>query len=349
MLLFLLLANLNLHLCLLFRLETMIIVQNPNQLEGKSIVLTMGFFDGVHRGHKALTDLVLKRSTELNLSSSVLTFWPHPRLVLNKDPHKLRFLTTLNEKSKIFQQLGFDFFIIQEFKQSIAQMSAESFIRYLVESFHVKHIVIGKDHRFGKNAEGDASTLATLSLKYKYTFEEVEIIEKFDTNISSTKIREALRQGDIRKANDMLGYPYILSGTIESGSQIGRKIGYPTANIRPIDPLKLIPAEGVYAVLLNLNGKLEKGMMNIGVKPTIDNSLNQTIEVNIFNFNDDIYQQKIDIAFIERVRSEKKFPDIEHLKAQLANDKNTIAEILDSYNSSNFEKYFITLSHNKVL
>jgi riboflavin kinase/FMN adenylyltransferase len=327
----------------------MIIVQKPDQLESKELVLTMGFFDGVHCGHRALTDLVLKRSTELNLRSAVLTFWPHPRLILNKDPHKLRFLTTLNEKSKIFQRLGFDYFIIQEFKLSTAQLSSEEFIRHLIESYNVKHIIIGKDHHFGRNAEGDVQTLTGLSAKFGFTFEEVEIIEQFSTNISSTKIREALKIGEIKKANEMLGYPYLLSGTIETGSQIGRKIGFPTANIRPIDPLKLIPAEGVYAVLLNLNGRFEKGMMNIGKRPTIDNNQQLTIEVNIFNFDEDIYHQKIDIVFIDRVRDEKKFPDLEHLKSQLDKDKNLIAEILDSYNLSNFEKYFITLPHKKTV
>jgi len=326
----------------------MIIVQKPDQLEGKSIVLTMGFFDGVHRGHRALTDLVLKRSHELNLKSAVLTFWPHPRLILNKDPHKLRFLTTLNEKSKIFSQLGFDFFIIQEFKPLIAQMSAEDFIQFLIQSYNVKHIIIGKDHRFGRNAEGNINTLTNLSLKLHFSFEEVEIIEEFDTNISSTKIREALKLGELKKANEMLGYPYLLTGTIEEGSQIGRKIGFPTANIRPIDPLKLIPAEGVYAVLLNINGRFAKGMMNIGTKPTIDNALKLSIEVHIFNFNEDIYNQKIDVVFIERVRDEKKFPDIEFLKSQLKKDKLIISEILESYNPSNFEKYFITLPQIKV-
>jgi riboflavin kinase/FMN adenylyltransferase len=327
----------------------MIIVQKPDQLEGKELVITMGFFDGVHRGHRALTDLVIKRSAELNLKSAVLTFWPHPRLILNKDPHKLRFLTTLNEKSKIFHRLGFDYFIIQEFKLSTAQLSSEEFLKHLVESYNVKHIIIGKDHHFGRNAEGDVQTLANLSYKLGYSFEEVEIIEKFNTNISSTKIREALKIGELKKANEMLGYPYLLSGTIETGSQIGRTIGFPTANIRPIDPLKLIPAEGVYAVLLHLNSRFEKGMMNIGKRPTIDNNQQVTIEVNIFNFNEDIYHQKIDIVFIERVRDEKKFPDIDHLKLQLDKDKNLIAEILDSYNLSNFEKYFITLPHKKTL
>jgi riboflavin kinase / FMN adenylyltransferase len=346
-LLFSFISQPNLASLLSFHFSKMIIVQKPDQLEGKSIVLTMGFFDGVHRGHKALTDLVLQRSKELNLGSAVLTFWPHPRLILNKDPHKLRFLTTLNEKSKIFSQLGFDYFIIQEFTATIAHMSAEEFIKFIVQSYKVKHIIIGKEHRFGKNAEGDFSTLQNFSSKYSYTVEEIGIIEEYNTNISSTKIREALKNGDLTRANEMLGYPYLLTGTIETGSQIGRKIGFPTANIRPIDPLKLIPAEGVYAVLLKINDRIEKGMMNIGTKPTVSSTQHQTIEIHIFNFNDNIYNQKIDVVFIARIRDEKKFPDVEYLKSQLEKDKKEISEILDSYNSSNFEKYFITLSRSK--
>ncbi|NVO11610.1 MAG: bifunctional riboflavin kinase/FAD synthetase [Bacteroidales bacterium] len=321
----------------------MIIVQKPDQLEGKNIVLTMGFFDGVHRGHKALTNLVLERSKELNLNSAVLTFWPHPRLVLNKDPHKLRFLTTLNEKTKIFSKLGFDFFIIQEFTPLIASMSAKDFIKFLTESYNVKHIIIGKDHQFGKNAEGNITTIENFSTKLNYTFEEVAIIEEYNTNISSTKIREALRNGDLKKANEMLGYPYLLTGTIETGQQMGRKIGFPTANIRPFDPLKLIPSEGVYAVLINLNGRFEKGMMNIGTRPTIDNNRNLTIEVHIFNFTENIYDQKIDIAIIERIRDEQKFPNIEQLKNQLEFDRKNILNTLNSYNQNYYKKYFITL------
>lgn len=327
----------------------MIIVQKPDQLAGKKIVLTMGFFDGVHRGHRALTDLVIQRSKELNLNSAVLTFWPHPRLTLNKDPHKLRFLTTLNEKSKIFSRLGFDFFIIQEFNPSFAHLSAEDFLKFIVKSYNVKHIIIGKDHRFGRNAEGSFSTIENFSSKYEYSCEEVGIIEQQEINISSTKIRDALNKGDLAKANEMLGYPYLLTGTIEPGLQIGRKIGFPTANIRPIDPLKLIPANGVYAVMLNINGKLEKGMMNIGTRPTIDNALDLVVEAHIFNFNSDIYNRRIDVAFIERVRDEKKFPSIDHLKAQLEIDLINITNILSVYNSNNFENYFITLPRTTVL
>ncbi|MHC1702531.1 MAG: bifunctional riboflavin kinase/FAD synthetase [Tenuifilaceae bacterium] len=325
----------------------MIIVQKPDQLEGKGIVLTMGFFDGVHLGHKALTDLVIKRSKELNLSSAVLTFWPHPRLILNKDPHKLRFLTTLNEKSRIISKLGFDFFIIHEFTLALATMTADAFIKQLVKSYHVKHIIIGKDHRFGLNAEGNFETLEKLSTQLGFTVEEVVIIEQNNTNISSTKIRDALKNGELERANEMLGYPYLLTGTIEKGSQIGRQIGFPTANIRPIDPLKLIPAFGVYAVLLNINGNIEKGMMNVGVKPTIDNTQNQTIEVHIFDFNSDIYHQKIDVAFMARLRDEKKFNGIDQLKEQLEKDKINAIEILNKYNSTNFRKYFVTLSGSK--
>lgn len=327
----------------------MIIVQKPDQLEGKNVVLTMGFFDGVHRGHRALTDLVIQRSKELSLSSAALTFWPHPRLTLNKDPHKLRFLTTLNEKTKIFSRLGFDFFIILEFKLSIAQMSAEDFLKFIIKSYNVKHIIIGKDHRFGHNAEGDFDTLKNLSSKYGYTFEEIKIIEQNETNVSSTKIRESLKNGELEKANIMLGYPYLLTGTVESGSQIGRKIGFATANIRPIDPLKLIPADGVYAVLLNINGRIEKGMMNIGNRPTVDKTHQQVIEAHIFNFDQDIYNNRIDIALIERIREEKKFPDLEHLKAQLEIDKKNITDILNAYNSINFENYFITLPRSEKL
>lgn len=321
----------------------MIIVQKPDQLEGRNTVLTMGFFDGVHQGHRALTDLVLQRSAELNLSSAVITFWPHPRLILNKDPHKLRFLTTLNEKSRIFSRLGFDFFIIQEFNLSFANLSADDFLKHIVKSYNVKHLIIGKDHRFGRNAEGNINTIINFSSKFNYTFEEVGIIEQHNINISSTKIRDALNKGALAKANEMLGYPYLLTGTVETGSQIGRKMGFPTANIRPIDPLKLIPADGVYAVLLYLNGKVEKGMMNIGTRPTVDETRQQVIEAHIFNFNADIYNSRIEVALIDRVREEKKFPNIDHLKAQLEIDLVNITNILSDYNTNNFENYFITL------
>ncbi|RPH32341.1 MAG: bifunctional riboflavin kinase/FAD synthetase [Bacteroidales bacterium] len=327
----------------------MIIVQKPDQLEGKNTALTMGFFDGVHRGHRALTDLVLLRSKELNLASAVLTFWPHPRLTLNKDPHKLRFLTTLNEKSRIFSRLGFDFFIIQEFNLSFANLSAEDFLKLIVKSYNVRHIIIGREHRFGRKAEGDMNTIMNFASKYGYTYEEVGVIEQHDINISSTKIREALNKGDLEKANEMLGYPYLLTGTIEEGSKIGRKMGFPTANIRPIDPLKLIPADGVYAVMLNINGRIEKGMMNIGTRPTVDKIQQQVIEAHIFNFNEDIYNCRIDVALVERVRDEKRFQSIDHLKAQLEIDLINITNILSVYNSNNFENYFITLPRTTVL
>lgn len=321
----------------------MIIVQKPDQLEGKGIALTMGFFDGVHLGHKALFDIVLQRSKENNLDSAILTFWPHPRLVLNKDPHKLRFLTTLKEKSRILSNMGFDYFIIQEFIPSLARTEADEYISHLVSSYNVKYLVVGKDHRFGKNAEGDTDLLNKLALKYNFTLEVVDIVNNDNTNISSTKIREALLNRDLKKANEMLGYPYLLTGLIETGNQIGRQIGFPTANIRPYDPLKLIPAQGVYAVLISINGSFEKGMLNIGINPTINSSGSQTVEVHIFDFDADIYHQKIEISFIARIRDEKRFPDIEHLKDQLEKDKIETLKILDQLNLNEYQKYFLTL------
>ncbi len=325
----------------------MIIVQKPEQIGHKGIALTTGFFDGVHLGHKSLINKVLEQSRKHNLNSAILTFWPHPRLVLNKDPHKLRFLTTLNEKTKILSNLGFDYFILQEFKPSLATMAPEEYISFVVNSYRVKHFVVGSDHRFGKNAQGDINLLKDLSLKYDFTLDVLDIVDNNDVDISSTKIREALSEGDLQRANVMLGYPYLFTGTIEQGKQIGRQIGFPTANIRPNDPLKLIPAQGVYAVVLMINGKVEQGMLNIGFKPTVNNNKQQTVEVHIFNFDLDIYHQKIEVAFIHRIRDEKKFPDLEHLKNQLELDKVDALTSLSRLNLNDFEKYFLTLPGSK--
>lgn len=321
----------------------MIIVQKPEQLKGKELALTMGFFDGVHKGHMTLINRILHESKRRALHSAVLTFWPHPRLVLNKDPQKLRFLTTLNEKSRMLSKLGIDFLIIQEFQPSFASMDAEAFVKYLVETYNVRHLVVGQEHRFGKYAEGSSDTLKQLADKYHYTVDTVAVIETHDVNISSTKIRDALLNGYLDKANDMLGYPYMLTGIIESGNQLGRRLGFPTANIRPNDPLKLIPCHGVYAVVLNVNGILKKGMLNVGFRPTVDSTKHQTIEVHIFDFNSDIYHQKVEVAFIARLRNEKRFPDLDQLRAQLLKDRDDAEEVLKEFPPDAFRNYFLTL------
>lgn len=321
----------------------MIIVQKPEQTSGQETAITMGFFDGVHSGHKELIQRVLKSAEINNLKSAVLTFWPHPRLVLKKDPEKLRFLTTLNEKWKIISRLNIDYLIIQEFTPSFYNLGPEDFIRYLVKNYHMKYIVVGSDHRFGKEGKGDATLLRKLGNEMDFTVEVVEQLSVDSQHISSTKIREALLDGNIEKANIMLGYPYFLTGTVESGKQLGRKIGFPTANIRPNDPLKLIPKEGVYAVVINIGNEIKFGMLNIGFRPTVDTFQKQTIEVNIFDFDKDVYQENIEVAFIKRLRNEKRFPSIEHLKDSLVKDKEDALNALKDQKKESLQNLFLTL------
>ncbi len=321
------------------------IVNTPENIaNNRGLVLTLGFFDGVHQGHKTLINTTIARAKASGLQSAVMTFWPHPRIVLGKDPSNLFFLTTLPEKSELIAKLEVDYFIVQEFNETLAAIEAEEFIRTLVEDYKVRHFVVGKNHRFGKMAKGDFKLLEELSQKYGYTVEAFDQIQNSSQNISSTNIRNALTSGNLEQANSMLGYPYLLAGTIETGRQLGRTIGFPTANIKPNDPLKLVPAHGVYAVLLHVDGKVAKGMMNIGIRPTVDNSLARTIEVHIINFNADIYNHRIEVAFIKKLRDEIKFPSVEELKAQLQFDRNHAIEVLENKDLDVFKNYFLTLT-----
>jgi riboflavin kinase/FMN adenylyltransferase len=323
--------------------KKMIIIQRPQQTRGKELALTMGFFDGVHLGHRELVSKVVHSANLMGLESAALTFWPHPRLVLHKDPEKLRFLTTLNEKSKILAKLGIDYLIIQEFSRDFFNIEAEDFIKYLVNDFKVRHFVIGSDHRFGKGARGNPELLEKLSKELNFTFNTIPPLTVNNIDISSTKIRHALNDGSLESANKMLGYPYLITGAVQNGNQIGRKLGFPTANIRPNDPLKLIPKAGVYAVMVHVNDSIYKGMLNIGFRPTVEVSKKQTIEVNIFDFNEDIYTLGIEIAFISRLRDEKRFPSIEHLKEQLVIDKQHALDALKNENIESYKKLFLTL------
>lgn len=325
----------------------MIIVQKPEQTKNREIALTIGFFDGVHAGHRILINEVLKTAELMNLGSAVLTFWPHPRLVLQKDPEKLRFLTTLNEKSKIVSKYGIDFLIVQEFTPQYFNLEPEAFVKFLVREYNVKHFVIGTDHRFGKEGKGNADLLIGLSHELGYSVQVIDQLIVDGVNISSTKIREALLKGDLDRANQMLGYPYLITGSVESGKQVGRKIGFPTANIRPNDPLKLIPLEGVYAVVVNIDGEIKHGMLNIGFRPTVESSRRQTIEVHIFDFDREIYNSGIEIALVKRLRNEKRFPSVEHLKQQLDKDKELAKEALNELNSYAFQNLFLTLRSTK--
>jgi len=286
----------------------------------ESTILTIGTFDGVHLGHKKILDKVVARAIESNFKSIVLTFFPHPRMVLQHD-NNIKLLNTLKEKEKLFEQLGIDNLIIHPFNQEFSQLSAEDFIKKIVvDQLNINKIIIGYDHRFGKNRSADIADLIQFGLKYNFEIEQISVEEINDIAVSSTKIRNALLNGEIEIANNYLGYNYCLTGKVVMGNQLGRTIGFPTANIEIDEDYKLIPKNGVYIVSSFIENKLVYGMMNIGNRPTV-NGKNQTIEVHFLNFKKDIYAQDIEISLLHYCREEIKFNSVEELKQQLIKDQ----------------------------
>lgn len=282
-------------------------------------VITIGTFDGVHLGHAQIMHQLVQTAKAISGQSVVITFYPHPRNVVSSDA--IQILTTQEEKYQILESLGVDHLVEVPFDKYFAEQSAEDYIRdFLVSNFNPQIIITGYDHRFGKNRAGDYRLLESFGETFNYTVKEIpaEVLEHI--TISSTIIREALKKGDVKKAADNLGYAYTLSGTVVEGNKMGRTIGYPTANIQPNNAEKLIPANGVYAVKVSLQGEHFYGMMNIGVRPTV-NGKHRTIEVNIFDFDRVIYGEKISIQFIERIRDERKFENLDALKQQLKDDE----------------------------
>lgn len=320
----------------------MLIVQKPEQIKGAELAVTIGFFDGVHIGHQSLISSVMDASSRYGYKTAVYTFWPHPRLVLQKEADKLRFLSTLNEKTKMLSKKGIDYMIVREFTRDFHSLTAEEYIGYLTSSYNVKHISVGQNHRFGKNGEGDVELIKRLSSTHSYSYSIVDEIITDNVTVSSTKIRAALNDGDMERANAMLGYPYLITGTVESGRQFGRQMGFPTANIRPSDPLKLIPKEGVYTALVMVEGQIKAGMVNIGYRPTVDSSGKQTTEVHILDFDNEIYGYRIEVALLKRIRNTKQFPNIETLRQQLADDKEYTLNIYNNLNLESYRDMFLT-------
>ena len=284
-------------------------------------VITIGTFDGLHKGHqyilKRLNEIAQKESAE----SVLLTFFPHPRHVLFPEDQSLKLLNTIDEKIKELEKLGVQHLIIHEFTKQFSRLKSINFIRdTLVNKLNMKHMVVGYDHHFGRNREGSFDELNELSQLYNFELEEIPAQEAEDVTVSSTKIRKALLAGEVQKANALLGYDYMFSGKVIKGNQLGRKIGYPTANVKAHNNWKLIPADGVYAVKVRVNNKGYFGMLNIGVKPTIDINKHQ-IEVHIFNFSKQIYDQDISVEMIKRIRDEKQFDDLKALGDQLKRDE----------------------------
>ncbi len=288
----------------------------------KKTVITLGTFDGVHVGHKQIIDKLVKSAKLLGYESVILTFFPHPRMVLQGSTN-IKLLNTIEEKSDLLEKSGVDNLLIHPFDEAFSNLSAEDFVKnILVGVFNIQKIIIGYDHRFGKNRAANIDDLIFFGKKYNFEVEEISSQEIDDVAVSSTKIRNALLNGNILTANEYLGYHYFITGKVVHGKKNGKAIGFPTANIEIAENYKLIPQNGVYIVQSVIYEKLVFGMMNIGYNPTL-NGEKQTIEVHFFDFDTDIYDQKISISILERIRSEKKFDSLEHLKLQLANDEQT--------------------------
>lgn len=286
----------------------------------KKTIVTLGTFDGVHIGHTEILKKLTQNTHDGEFESTVLTFFPHPRTVL-QGKSDLKLLNTINEKISLLENIGIENLIIHPFDEKFAELSAEEFAKtVLVDQLHIHKIIIGYDHRFGKNRTADINDLISFGTQYGFEVEQISAQEIDAISISSTKIRNALELGDIDLANQYLGYSYFLSGTVVKGKQLGRTIGFPTANIKLDEDYKLVPKNGVYIVYAKIDDKLVNGMMNIGFNPTVEGK-NKTIEVHLFDFNSDLYNHKIKISILHPIRSEQKFESVALLKQQLIKDK----------------------------
>ncbi|KNB60433.1 bifunctional riboflavin kinase/FAD synthetase [Chryseobacterium sp. Hurlbut01] len=285
----------------------------------KPLALSLGMFDGGHLGHKYIIDELKKVGSENDLETAILTFWPHPRFVFNPNEH-LKLLNTIEEKKVLMEKYGINNLFLKEFDNEFRNLTGEEFVRQiLIEKLNVKYLIIGYDHSFGKNKSGNFELLQKLSKELDFEVEQMEAINIHENNISSTKIRNALLAGNIKEANEMLGYSYSVSGTVVHGKKLGRTIGYPTANIET-DSIKLLPKKGAYIVEVFVNENQYKGMLSIGTNPTV-NGEKLTVEVYILDFNEDIYDQNINVKFRDFLHEEIKFEGLEKLVERLDEDK----------------------------
>ena len=296
--------------------------------ESKSSVVTIGTFDGIHIGHQKIFNKVINVSKQSNLSSVVLTFFPHPRIILNKY-NDIKMIDTLDEKIEHLEKIGIDNLIIHPFDKKFSLLSADQFIKeYLIEKLKLKHIIIGYDHRFGKGREASVSDLKEYSSEFNFIVDEIDAQEIEKIAISSTKIRNSINQGDLETTKKYLGRFFSLTGKVVKGDGLGKQIDYPTANILIEEDYKIIPKDGVYYIRTTIDNKLYNGMMNIGHRPTIGNKA-KSIEVNLFNFDRDIYDKVISVDVVVKIRDEKKFSSINALKAQLAKDEEHCLKLIN--------------------
>lgn len=285
-----------------------------------SSIVTIGTFDGVHIGHQKIIERLNQNKINKNDTSVIVTFFPHPRMVLNAD-NDMKMLNTIEEKAQLLEKFGLDHLVIQPFTEDFSQLTALEFVRdILVNQLQLKKLVIGYDHHFGKNREGNFKQLQEYKNTYDFQLEKITAQEIENVSVSSTKIRKALEIGNIEKANAYLGYAYMLTGEIVSGKGLGRKINFPTVNLQINEGYKLIPKTGVYIVKTLLKNKTVFGIMNIGYRPTVDGK-NQTIEIHLLDFKEDLYGHKMQFELLKRLRDEEKFDSVENLTEQIQEDE----------------------------
>ena len=302
-----------------------------NAISSRPSILTLGTFDGVHKGHRKIISNLKSEAKRNNLRSIILTFFPRPRNIVSSEI--IKSISTIDEKIKIFSDLGIDELIIQKFDKSFASMDAKEFIELLVDNLKIKKIIVGYNHRFGKNRSADINVLKDFSLKYDFEVLEIKAFEVENIKISSTKIRDAIQQGNIKLCNNYLGYNFNINGDVVKGKSIGKSIGFPTANIKIVEEYKIMPKNGVYLVRCFFEKEKLYGMMNIGFNPTFGSN-DKTLEVNIFDFDKDLYGETIRIEFLNFIREEIKFENVELLQNQLIKDReNCIKHLNSTYNN----------------
>ncbi len=294
----------------------------------RAAVVTSGTFDGVHVGHQKILHRLKELARETGGETVVVTYWPHPRLVLYPDDPAIQLLTTFEEKLVLLDALGIDHLVQIPFTKEFSQLSSDAFVRQvLVDKIATRHLVIGYDHHFGRNREGGFEYLKEHAAEYGFTVEEIPRQDVDQVGVSSTKIRNALEAGQVHTAREYLGRPYRLAGAVVQGDQLGRQLGYPTANLRIDSPHKLIPADGIYAVHVEHAGQRYEGMLYIGHRPTIQGT-SRNIEVNIFDFDQDIYGDKLHVDLLARTRGDMTLDSLEALAAQLKEDKKVVTALL---------------------
>ena len=292
------------------------------------VALTLGTFDGVHIGHQSIIEKLNEVAEKIDGESVLMTFYPHPRHVLHPNNQKLKLLSTIEERSEMLKEYGLKHFIIQEFTKNFSQLRPDNFVKeILVDKLCVKRLIIGYDHHFGRNREGNYEKLLKLSKLYSYEVEKINPLNYMGSSVSSTIIRKKIYENKFEEVRKFLGRYFSFSGKIIEGKKMGKKIGYPTANISVENVNKLMPNDGVYAVYIKVNSKDFMGMMNIGYNPTFDSS-EKSVEVHILDFNKDIYGLDVKVSIVEKIREEKKFLSVEDLKKNLDLDKKKVYQLL---------------------